>query len=490
MKSFSTWRRGWFAVALLLGVNVSAAAQTTVAESTVDGGRFGAIHVYRPNQPLSGVVLFLSGDGGWRGGVIDLARRLAGEGYLVGGIDVRSYLAAIAPRANTRMPDGACVSFAQDIAGLSQQFQHALGLPEYTRPLLFGYSAGAAVAYGALAQAPARLFVGGVSLAFCPEMDFDGARLCAGAGLHYAPAPHNDPGEHEIVMTPDPHLVHSWTVVHGDRDNVCDAPAAKTFAAAIPSARLISLPQAGHELQGADSWWPRLRSNYQAMQVADRSPQTVAVIDVQDLPVTEVPATGNGHDVFAVLISGDGGWAQLDQDLSAELARRGIPVAGLNSLRYFWRARTPESAAVDVGHLIEHYAAQWHKTRVLLIGYSFGADVLPSVVNRLPAIARARVVSVSLLGLGPRATYEVTAGEWLPGMSSKGTLILPEIEKLGATPLLCVQGEGEKDTLCPELQKRGALVRQIGEKHHFSYRAVDIADAIYKAAGMAPVAAP
>ena len=49
----------------------------------------------------------------------------------------------------------------------------------------------------------------------------------------------------------------------------------------------------------------------------------------------------------------------------------------------------------------------WHlarrKQRVLLVGYSFGADVLPFVVNRLPPDLRDRVASVSLLGIDSNA---------------------------------------------------------------------------------------
>ena len=209
---------------------------------------------------------------------------------------------------------------------------------------------------------------------------------------------------------------------------------------------------------------------------------------MQDLPITEVLAKISESDVFAVMVSGDGGWAGLDQELAAVLSARGVPVAGLSSLKYFWRARTPEETAADVARLIEHYAAQWHKTRVLLIGYSFGADVMPSIFNRLPAQARARVASINLLGLGPGATYEVTVGEWLPGAKRKGTPVLPEIEKFGGTRALCVEGASEKDSICPEAGKLGVKVRQIGEGHHFSGLAAEIADSIFTVAGI-PVAA-
>ena len=80
---------------------------------------------------------------------------------------------------------------------------------------------------------------------------------------------------------------------------------------------------------------------------------------------------------------------------------------GLNSLKYFWKQRTPEEAARDVARILRHYLSAWNKQRVLLVGYSFGADVLPFVVNRLPPDLRARVASVSLLGIDSNAAFEV-----------------------------------------------------------------------------------
>jgi type IV secretory pathway VirJ component len=199
---------------------------------------------------------------------------------------------------------------------------------------------------------------------------------------------------------------------------------------------------------------------------------------LQALPITEVPATRNGSDVFAVMVSGDGGWARLDQELSAELATRGIPVAGLNSLRYFWQARTPEETAGDLDRIIEHYSLLWHRPRVLLIGYSFGADVMPAVFNRLSPAARGRVASLSLLGLAKHSSYEIRAAEWIPALNPKGPLVLPEIRKVSGVPILCVDGDGERKSICPGLQSLGIEVRQIGERHHFSYRESEIADAV------------
>jgi type IV secretory pathway VirJ component len=106
---------------------------------------------------------------------------------------------------------------------------------------------------------------------------------------------------------------------------------------------------------------------------------------------------------------------------------------------------------------------------------------MPFVFNRLPPAARSRVTSVSLLGLGHAATWEVTVGEWLPGADDDGDPVVPEISRMPAMPLVCVMGEGEHGSSCPQLVASGAIVRQIGDGHHFSGLAPQIVDAILKA---------
>ena len=51
---------------------------------------FGTVTVYPPLAAPEEVVLFLSGDGGWNLGVVDMAERLRDAGALVVGIDIRA----------------------------------------------------------------------------------------------------------------------------------------------------------------------------------------------------------------------------------------------------------------------------------------------------------------------------------------------------------------------------------------------------------------
>src|SRR5438093_13720573 len=101
------------------------------------------------------------------------------------------------------------------------------------------------------------------------------------------------------------------------------------------------------------------------------------------LPLVEVLSTRGSSDTFVVFVSGDGGWAAIDKSISKVLADSGMPVVGLNALQYFWTKRTPDSASRDLQWIVENYLAAWKKGRVMLVGYSRGADVLPAMISRL-----------------------------------------------------------------------------------------------------------
>ena len=133
------------------------------------------------------------------------------------------------------------------------------------------------------------------------------------------------------------------------------------------------------------------------VRVAHRPPAQKVV----GVPLIEVPArvvSGEPRDEMAVLLSGDGGWAETDKGLADRLSKGGIPVVGWNSLRYFIRSKKPDRVARDLEGVLQVYLPLWQKEKVILIGYSFGADVMPFLVSRLPPELAKKVSLVVLMG--------------------------------------------------------------------------------------------
>jgi type IV secretory pathway VirJ component len=435
-------------------------------------GRFGTVTVYIPEGTPQSVAIFLSGDGGWQLGVINMARALTAMGAVVIGVDIRQYLAAVGKAAQR---DPKCQSIAGDFEDLSHRVQREIGMSEYHVPVLVGYSSGATVVYAALVESPPGTFAGAMSLGFCPDQDFAGATLCTGTGLHYSPGKK----KHTLIFDPAKDLRQPWIALQGQLDQVCSAPAVDEFAARMPLGQVVKLPKVGHGFSVERNWMPQFLEAYRSLSGHVQT-QTQRPTDISELPITEVQAAESsqrGADEFAVLLTGDGGWAGLDQELAARLAANGIATVGLNSLKYFWTERSPEQTSADVARVMRHYMTAWNKRRVLLVGYSFGADVLPFVVNRLPADLLGHVATLSLLGLDSNASFEISIADWI-GADNAGPPTRPELARLGNVPVLCIYGEGEQDSICPDLPAPAITRQQIGKGHHFSGEYAAIAERI------------
>jgi type IV secretory pathway VirJ component len=184
------------------------------------------------------------------------------------------------------------------------------------------------------------------------------------------------------------------------------------------------------------------------------------------LPLIEVPATHGTSDTLVVFVSGDGGWAKIDKEICGVLADNGMPVVGLNALQYFWKKRTPESAAGDLQQIVETYLPKWNKERLLFVGYSRGADVLPAMISRLPAKLQARTRLIALLGPSPNVDFEFHVADWMRS-SSAGYAVKPEVDKLGAHRILCLWGEDDSGSLCRELSAPHISVVMLKGAHHF-----------------------
>jgi type IV secretory pathway VirJ component len=195
--------------------------------------------------------------------------------------------------------------------------------------------------------------------------------------------------------------------------------------------------------------------------------QTLAVADrLDDLPLAVDPPAHAGDDRLALVLSGDGGWQELPKSVAAALAAEGIGAVGLNSLKYFWRPHTPEQTAADLARVVEHYAPLWHTQRLVLVGFSFGADVLPSVVNHFTPELRERVSSLTLIAPSSTANFEIKVAGWLGGATA-GQPTVPDIERLRGLPIVCLYGADDRDAVCPDLPAGLATVRKFPGGHHF-----------------------
>ena len=416
----------------------------------ISHGRFENFTVLRPPGEVRETVLFFSGGRARTAESESIARALASQGALVANIDTSKVF------GNFERDAGECVSPEGDLENLSHFLQAYYRLPGYRPAVLMGRGAGSPFVYSMLARAPRGTFAGGVSLGFCPEQTLQ-KPLCPSAG---APAD----AEPSKQLPPPTKLDAPWLVLMPADDPVCAGDARK-FISAVKNAQ--SIPVAGNTGKGSSGAWeaPAVDA-FQKLAARAPARTQVAAAELEDLPLVEVSAQGSG-DTLAVLISGDGGWAGIDKELAAALSKQGMPVVGLDSLRYFWNERTPESTAVDIDRILRYYLATWNKRSAVLIGFSQGADVMPFIINRLPSATRARLSMAVFLSLSQTAVFEFHLQNWLGG-DRDAVPIEPELRKMSGVRGLCIYGEDDApDSLCPSPAAKRLQIVKLPGGHHF-----------------------
>lgn len=453
---------------LLMGSAAVLAADTFIspaaagAPAHLSHGRFRDFLVYRPGGPAMSFVLLLSGEAGWTATADTVARTLVQQGAIVTAIDWAKL------KANLEADADQCISPDGDLENLSHFVQAYLHTPTYFAPLLVGVHSGAGMAYAMLAQAPKNTFAAALTLDFCPTLALE-KPLCKGSGLESIRTARGQ----GVNLQPIKNLADPWVTLQDANGRACPTSAPQDFVAQIRGAAMVTLPNPGQDFASTAGWVPQFSAAFGKLAARHAARAVPPPAALNDLPVVEIPAQpipespGSGpSDVFAIIMSGDGGWAGLDQDVAAALSAKGIPVVGLDSLRYYWTARTPDMLAADTDRMIRYYREHFRKERVLLIGYSQGADVLPFAINRLSAASRASVALAAVMGMSDHALFEFHLSSWVSDDNS-GPATLPEINRISGTPVLCIYGADDTDSVCQKLDPKRFIIVKLKGGHHF-----------------------
>lgn len=400
-------------------------------------GMIPSPHILFPRKEASAIVVLLSDAAGWSAKEDGVARALANDKALVIGIDLKAYLASLAK------DDGDCIYTVSDIESLSQQVQRAAKSSAYLPPIVAGIGAGGAMALAIAAQSPAATI--GQTLAVDPE---EGIALT------------------KQLCTPAEKIRKGDRMVYGLTDGSLPDPVTVTFSPAASAGgkdHVTALVAKHSDIEtrhtGDDAYTALSDALSGALAEGGEAENPFG------LPLTILDAKPT-RDTMAVIYSGDGGWRDLDKQVGDVLQREGVPVVGVDSLRYFWSERQPQATADDLSRIINYYRKRWNARNVLLIGYSFGADILPRTYNLLPSADRARVRQLTLMALSHHADYKISVLGWL-GAEGEGGDPVDDIKAIDPSIVQCIYGTEEDDDACPGLKSSGVDVVAIEGGHHF-----------------------
>ena len=401
---------------------------------------FGDIRVRAPGREPKAFAILLSDSDGLTPALERTADLLVAAGVAVVPLSTHSVVAGLA-----KSNDGACHYVFGDFEDISRDAQRALGVEHYKWPVLAGVGEGGTLAYLAMTQAPVNTTAGAISIGFSPSF-VSKLPICPGAPSNPKPA-----GE-GYTYRPFAKLPGRWLAYFDEKP---DAERAAFFKAS-PLSKSKVLP-----------WLGGTKGELIVNAVLTIGQPVQG--ELSDLPLVELP-TASPPRALAVFYSGDGGWRDIDKSIADLLNQKGVAVIGVDSLRYFWREKSPKEIARDLDRIVAAYQARWGAKKVALLGYSMGAGVLPFAWGDLAKTTQDNTVLIGLLGLSPQSSFQVSVSSFLGLSSPKDVDVLPALKSLPATRVMCFYGVDELaagDTACGASELAGATRVERPGGHHF-----------------------
>ena len=391
---------------------------------------FGEIIFDRPTQ-INGAAFIFSGPE--RRNYTDYKESLSNllsAGIMVFEANPETYL-------NTINDPNDCSVIGAEVERLNQSLQNSLGLTEFHKAAMIGIDQGALVTYVSRFHSPDR-FEGTIAYGLCPITEYN---LC-----------------------PTDLLIRDSENKLFKIDNFAATPNTLKDYFFVSTAK--DCPNINSEQVMPKQIPLRPESESLVNQINLLIPKIIADSEANKQELTIVKA--KDPQFMAIFLSGDGGWAGIDQDTGGYLAKNGVNVIGISSLKYFWHKKTPEQISALVEQLIKKYKAEWSLNKVILIGYSLGADAVPFVYNRLSDESKDSIVSVAMLAPEHETDLQVHISDWIGVETSTNNIpLLPETIKIPHKKLLCISGDDDDDGVCDELDKHIFSSQKLSGGHHF-----------------------
>lgn len=320
-----------------------------------------------------------------------------------------------------------CWYMADDLEMLAQSAQRLLGFGSYLRPLIYADGTASALAYLAMAQAPAEMFSGLLATDLRLQVDFrtpfceragwkawsEGGIILLSPRSGIAPRPDGTP---RLKLAPA---------------NQVDLTA---FIAEMPAAAPLQPAQVTAEI---DAW---LSSS--GDPIADTRPGPEA-LSALDLPL--IVSWPEDPRSALIYLTGDGGWTDSDRSMAEVFVREGHAVVALDTLRYFWTPRSPLQTATDLSRILNAVPLP---IPLFIGGRGQGAAVAAASLRRLESVAAARLRGGLLLSPSNNAAFEVSPAEWARSSRPGASWPVQDFLRESPLPLLCIHPTDHADSPC------------------------------------------
>ncbi|MDD1451666.1 virulence factor [Sphingomonas sp. H160509] len=142
------------------------------------------------------------------------------------------------------------------------------------------------------------------------------------------------------------------------------------------------------------------------------------------------------------------------------LTEHGIPVVGITTPALFAHHRTRQELDAIIADGVRTALARTGAKRVVVMGQSYGADIVQTGLANLPTDLRARVAAIVLILPGDTVFYRADPSGLLYDHTTPDSMGATTGNRLTWAPVTCIYGVEETDSLCPLLTTANA--RKVG----------------------------
>ncbi|MEJ1934351.1 AcvB/VirJ family lysyl-phosphatidylglycerol hydrolase [Nostoc sp. NIES-2111] len=221
---------------------------------------------------------------------------------------------------------------------------------------------------------------------------------------------------------------------------------------------------------------PAARANDREAALPSPPPNLTGVV-IERAPDPSEAASADESASRVLLLSGDGGWTDVEESLSAEFVDYGLTVIGVDSRRTF----VSDHAREEIAHYLEHLTGSGQG--LIIVGYAFGADLLPIVWPALSRNLRDSTVRVAMISpthdgslrIDPTGRYDAAFGPTIP--------LQQTVQHVPRSRLVCIFGMQERlsgYSSCTNPQFDPAERVELPGGHDLGRNYADVAGAIAK----------
>jgi len=165
-------------------------------------------------------------------------------------------------------------------------------------------------------------------------------------------------------------------------------------------------------------------------------------------------------------ISGDGGFNKFSTSFMQSLNKEGYAVIGLNAKDYFWNKKKTQEAASAIEDAINGSNKEWKKRNIVLVGYSFGADVSPFMLTHFSTALNNKVNHLVLLSPSSKTDFEIHVLQMFDWGKDEGESVPAEVNKI-SKPVTIIVGDDENEFPFAQLTIKNKQVIKMRGGHHY-----------------------